>query len=120
MRLPVTLILMIATAASYAQAPVEDGRQRQDALQREQQKAGVAYREMRQAEFAAKQAAEDNRQADAEYRNAQKRADELKHQADAEKKKLDAAKAKEAQARKSYDTAVNAADRDSRATTGKK
>lgn len=120
MRLPVTLILLIAAGASHAQAPVEDARQRQDALQRDQLKAGSAYREMRQAEFAAKQAQEDYWQADAAYKAAQKRADELKRQADADQKKLDAAKAKEAQARKIYEAAVDAADRDSRAAGMKK
>jgi predicted nucleic acid-binding Zn-ribbon protein len=99
---------MAAAAASYAQAPVEDARQRQDTLQRDQQRAGAAYRALRQAEFETKQAAEDNRRADAEYRNAQKRTDELKGQADAASKKFDAARAREAQARKAYDAAVNA------------
>lgn len=120
MRLPVALILIFAAGASQAQAPVEDARERQDTLQRDQLKAGSAYREMRQAEFAAKQAQEDFWQADTAYKAAQKRADELKRHVDAEQKKLDAAKAKEAQARKIYDTAVNSADRDSRATATKK
>jgi len=110
---------MIAAGAAHAQVPVEDARPPQDLLQRDQLKAGAAYRELRQAEFAAKQAQEDFRQADAAYRAAQKRADELKPQADAEKKKLDVAKAKEEQARKSYEAAVNTVDRDSRGATKK-
>ncbi len=118
MRIPVILILVIATGVSYAQtqppAPVEEARPRQDTLQRDQLKAGTAYRELRQAEFAARQAQEDFRQADAAHKAAQKHADDLKRAADAEKKKLDEAKAKEAQARKLYDAAVDTTDRDSR------
>ena len=119
MRLSIALILMFAAGAGHAQAPVEDARDRQDTLQRDQLKAGASYRDLRQAEFAAKQAAEDFRQADTAYKAAQKHVDDLKRQADAASKKLDAAKAKEAQARKAYDAAVNTADRDSRGAAKK-
>ena len=56
MRLLILVLLTMANAAGHAQAPVEDARQRQDTLQRDQQKAGAAYREMQQAQFAAKRA----------------------------------------------------------------
>ena len=52
------------------------------------------------------------RQAEDIYKDTQKRADEARRDAEAAKKKLDAAKLKEAQARKAYDAAVNAVDRD--------
>lgn len=110
MRLLAATLLMMAAISNYAQAPVEDVRQRQDALQRAQQKAGAAYRELRQAEYEAKQAGQDYAQADADHKAAQKRADETRRQTDAAKKKLDAAKTKETQTRKSYDAAVNAVD----------
>ena len=110
MRLFLATVLIIAAVSSRAQAPVEDARQRQDAILHGQQTAGVAYRELQQAEFAAKQAEQDYLQADADYKTAQKRADEFKRLADAAKKNLEAAKAKEATARKSYDAAVNAVD----------
>jgi predicted nucleic acid-binding Zn-ribbon protein len=113
MRLLAILLLTMATTAGYAQAPVDDARQRQDTLQRDQQKAGAAYREMQQAEFAAKRADEDFRQADADYKAAQTRADELKRHADTAKKNLDTGHAKAEQARKSYDAAVDAVERNS-------
>jgi hypothetical protein len=114
MRLFTAALLMTAAASGLAQAPVEDRRLRPDAILQGQQKASAAYREMQQAEYAAKQAEHEYRQADADYKAAQKRADELKRPADAAKKKFDAAKAKEATARKSYDAAVNAVDQSSR------
>jgi chromosome segregation ATPase len=112
-RLLTAALLMTAAASSLAQAPVEDARLRQDALLQGQQKAGVAYRELQQAEYAARQAEQEYRQADADYKAAQKRADELKRLVDAAKKNLDAAKAKETSARKSYEAAVNAVDQSS-------
>lgn len=42
MRLLVLVLLTMATTTGYAQAAVEDARQRQDTLQRDQQKAGAA------------------------------------------------------------------------------
>jgi predicted nucleic acid-binding Zn-ribbon protein len=113
MRTLIFVLLTMASAAGYAQAPVEDARQRDDTLQRDQQKAGAAYREMQQAQFAAKRAEEDLLQADADYKGAQTRADELKRHADTAKKNLDSARAKAEQARKSYDAAVNAVGRTS-------
>jgi predicted nucleic acid-binding Zn-ribbon protein len=113
MRLLILVLLTLANAVTYAQAPIEDARQRQDTLQRDQQKAGAAYREMQQAQFTAKQAEQDFRQADADYKAAQTRADELKRNADAAKKNLDAAHAKAEQARKNYDAAVDAVGRNS-------
>jgi hypothetical protein len=114
MRLFTAALLTTAVASSLAQAPVEDTRLHQDLILQGQQKEGVAYRELQQAEYAAKQAVQEYRQADADYKAAQKRADELKRPVDAAKKNFDAAKANEATARKSYDAAVNAVDQSSR------
>lgn len=113
MRLLLAMLSMTAAVSSFAQAPIEDVRQRQDAILQGQQRAGTAYRELQQAGYAAKQADQDFRQADADYKSAQKRADDLKRQVDAAKKNLDAAKAREAKARKAYDAAVNAVDQSS-------
>lgn len=113
MRLLTAALMMTAAASGLAQAPVEDKGSRQDSILQSQHKAGVAYRELQQAEYAAKQAEQEYRQADADYRAARRRADELKRPADAAKKNLDAAKAKEAIARKSYAAAVNAVDQSS-------
>lgn len=108
MRLLMALVLMSAVTTGYAQAPVADS------LQQDQQKAGVAFRELRRAEGVTTQAEQEYRQADADYKATQKRADELKNHADAAKKRADAAKANETQARKKYDAAVNAVDQDAR------
>ncbi len=107
-------LLAVLVPAAFAQAPVEDARLNPQALQQEQQKAGMAYRELQQAGYEAKQAELEYRQADADYKGAQKRADEFKRHADAAKKNLDAAKAREEQARKSYAAAINAVDQSSR------
>ena len=103
---------LIVAATSFAQAPVVTGRPSEAQVQHDQMKAGNAYREMQRAEQAPRDAEHDFRQADGIYKDAQKRADEARREADAAKKKLDAAKVKEAQARKAYDAAVNAVDRD--------
>ena len=113
-------LLAAVVPVALAQAPVEDARLNRDALQQAQQKAGAAYRAIRQAEFEAQQAELDYRQADADFKAAQKRADEFKRLADAAKKNLDAAKAKEAAARKSYTAAVNAVDQASRPASSTK
>jgi hypothetical protein len=105
-------ILIAVAAGAHAQAPVEDGRLRGEQLQRDQFKAGNAYREMNRAEQAVRDAEQDHRQAEAIQKDTQKRADEARHDAEAAKKKLEAAKLKEAQSRKAYDAAVNAVDRD--------
>ncbi len=107
-----TIIFLLAAAPCFAQAPVETGRPSDGQLQRDQMKAGTAYREMQRAEQTTRDAEQEFRQADSIFKDTQKRTDEAKQQADAAKKKLDAAKVKEAQARKAYDVAVNAVDRD--------
>lgn len=102
------LIFLIALAPQvFAQAPVEDARQRQDAVLG-QHKVGAAYRELQRAEYASKLAEQDYLNADAAYKAAQKQATDLQHQAQAAKKNLDAAKAKEARARQAYEQATNA------------
>jgi Skp family chaperone for outer membrane proteins len=111
MRILMAAILFFSTGC-FAQAPVETGRPSGENLQRDQIKAGNAYRDMQRAEQAARDAEQEFRQSDAVYKDAQKRAEEARYQADAAKKKLDAAKARETQTRKAYDAAVNAVDRD--------
>lgn len=106
------MVFLMAATPCLAQAPVVTGRTSESQLQRDQFKAGNAYRDMQRAEQATRDAEQDFRQAESVHKDAQKRADEAKQQADAAKKKLDAAKAKEAQLRKAYDAAVNAVDRD--------
>jgi len=59
MRLLAATLMMLVTVAGHAQAPVEDARQSQDTLQRAQQKAGAAYHDLQQAEFATKRAEQD-------------------------------------------------------------
>ncbi len=111
MRIPLAMLLVFATGC-FAQAPVETGRPSGGNLQRDQIKAGTAYREMHRAEQATRDAEADYRQAEGIHKDTQKRAEEARRDAEAAKKKLEAAKAKEAQARKAYDAAVNAVDRD--------
>jgi septal ring factor EnvC (AmiA/AmiB activator) len=105
------LLIVSATAGlASAQAPVEDGRPRQDSILQSQQKASAAYREMQQAEQARKFAEQDVQRVELEYKAAQKRADDIKHQFDSANAQLTAAKAREAQARKQYDAALNVVD----------
>ena len=111
MRTAVTLVAIGMALSALAQAPAEEARERDGALQRGQQKASAAYRELQQAECETKRAEQDFRQLDADAKALQKRADELKRQADAAKTKLGAAKAKDAQARKSYEAALDAVDK---------
>jgi Skp family chaperone for outer membrane proteins len=106
MRLLMTLVFLMVAIPGHAQT------QPGDAVQIDQQKAGMAFRELRRAEGTTTQAEQEYRQADADFKAAQKRADELKAYADTLKKKAEAAKANEVQARKKYDAAVNAVGRD--------
>ena len=95
----------------WAQAPVQDIVSRDQAIQRSQQKAGAAYRELQQAQYDAKLAEQDVLNAQEAHGAAQKHAEEVKRQLDAASKALAAAKAKEAQARKAYDAALGDVDR---------
>ena len=105
MRILTTLSLLLSASVCYAQAqapaPVETGRAREAQLQVEQIKASNAYREMQSA-------AQEFSRADAVHKELAKRAADAKLQADAAKKKLDAAKAREQQAAKAYENALNA------------
>lgn len=94
-----------------AQAPVEDLRSRDQAIQRGQQNTGTAYRDLRQAQYEAKLAEQDLLNAQEAQTAAQKNADEMKRQLDAAKKALDAAKSREALARKRYEEALGSVDR---------
>jgi len=101
----IAALLLAVPHLGQAQQPADNE------LQRAQQKAGTAYRDVRQAEFEAQQAELDFKQSETDYKAAQKRADDSKRELDASSKKLDAAKAKLADARKRYDAAVNAVDK---------
>lgn len=105
------LALSLALPAAAAQAPVEDRSERETAIQRSQQKAGAAFRELRQAQYEAKLAEQDYLNTVEAHRAAQKNAEELKRQAEAAKKALDEAKAKEARARQRYDEALGGVDK---------
>jgi hypothetical protein len=103
------LLLLVALAAA-AQAPVQDRVGREQAIQSGQQRAGVAYSNLQQAQREAKLAEQDFLNAQEAQRAAQKHAEEMKRQLDGAKKAVDAARQKEAQARKAYDEALNAVD----------
>lgn len=102
--------LLLPALVASAQVPVEDLTSREQAIQRSQQRTGAAYRELRQAQYEAKLAEQDFLNAQEAHRLAQQSAEERKRQLDAAKKALDAARAKEAQARKTYDAALTGVD----------
>jgi septal ring factor EnvC (AmiA/AmiB activator) len=77
----------------------------------EQQRVGIAYREMQQAQFEAKLAEQDVQNTQDAFNATRARADTLKAELDKAVKARDAAKAKEAAARKRYDDALNAVPR---------
>ena len=81
MRIICTGLLLLVALAAAAQAPVQDRAGREQAIQRGQQRAGAAYRDLQQAQYEAKLAEQ-------EFLNAQ-----------------------EAQARKAYDEALDGVDR---------
>jgi hypothetical protein len=101
------VIILSAAVTCNAQAPVETGRPSTENLQRDQMKAGSAYREMQNAERTTRDAEQDYRRAESVYKDEQKRVEEARQQTEAAKKKFEAAKAKETQARKAYESAVN-------------
>lgn len=103
-------MLMALAAAAAAQAPVEERKTREQAVQRSQQSAGAAYRDLQQASHEARLAEQDFLNAQDAQRAAQKQADESKRQMDAAKKSLDTARAKEAQARLRYEKALTGVD----------
>ncbi len=108
--------MLVLAGACLAQAPVETARPSGETLQRDQIRAGTASRDMQRAEQATRDAEGDYRQAESIHKDTQKRADETRRDVEAAKKKLDAAKAKELQARKAYEAAVNAVGSDGGAT----
>ena len=106
------LIVLPVAAAAQAPAPVQDAAQsRELGIQNSQRNTSAAYRQLEQARYEAKLAGQDFLNAQEGQRAAQKQADERKRQLDAAKKALDAARAKEAQASKRYDEALNGVDR---------
>ncbi len=109
----ILLACMASGALAQAQKPalVEDVSGRDGPMLQGQQRAGIAYRELQQAQYETRLAEQDYLNAEDANRAARKRADEFSRQAEAAKKTLDAAKVKEAAARKAYENALNAVDR---------
>jgi|SRR5882672_231635 len=110
MRIYTGFVLLLTATAAWAQAPVQDLSNREQAIQRSQQNSGAAYRDLQQLRYEAKLAEQDFLNAQEAQRAAQQRADEMKRQLDAAKKSLDTARAKEAQANKRYEEALNSVD----------
>jgi len=110
--LTIMLVCVVSGAVAQAQkpAPVEDLSGKESAVL-SQQRAGMAYRQLQEAQYQTRLAEQDYRNADEARRLAQKQADELMRQAETAKKALDAAKAKEAAASKAYEKEVTAIDR---------
>lgn len=109
-----TILLACVASGAVAQtqkpAPVEDVSGREGAVLQNQQRAGIAYRQLQQAQYETKLAEQDYLNAEDARRAAQKRADELRREAETAKKAFDVAKAKEAAARVAYEKEVNAVD----------
>jgi hypothetical protein len=103
-------VLVLAVAAATAQAPVEDAKKREEAIQQRQHQAGAAFRVLQQAQYEAKLADQDFLKAQDAHAAARKQADARKQQLDDAKKALDAAREKVAQARKRYDEALSGVD----------
>ena len=112
MKIWVPVLLSCVSGAAVAQAqkpaPVEDLSSRENVLLQGQQRTGIAYRELQQAQHDAKFAEQDYLNLQDAYEAAQKRADEFRRQAESAKKTRDAARAKEAAARQRYEKEVNA------------
>jgi CRISPR/Cas system-associated endonuclease Cas1 len=105
------LVLLLSAGAAAAQSPAQDRASREHAIQSGQQRAGMAYSNLQQAQYEAKLAEQDFLNAQEAQRAAQKHAEEMKRQLDGAKRAVDAARQKEAQARKAYDEALSAVDR---------
>ena len=107
---PILLSCVSGAAAAQAQkpAPVDDLSGRESMLLQGQQRTGIAYRELQQAQHDAKFAEQDYLNLQDAYEAAQKRADEFRRQAESAKKTRDAARAKEAAARQRYEKEINA------------
>ena len=105
------MVLLLTAGAAVAQTPVQDRAGREQAIQRGQQRAGAAYRDLQQARHEAKLAEQEFINAEEAQRAAQKHAEDMKRQLDGAKKALDAARAKEVQSRKAYDEALDGVDR---------
>jgi len=112
MKIWLPVLISCASAAAVAQAqkpaPVEDLSSKEGVLLRGQQRAGMAYREMQQAQHEAKFAEQDYLNLQDAYQAAQKQADGLRSQFESAKKTLDAARVKETAARQRYEKEVNA------------
>lgn len=107
----ITCVSGAALAQSQKPVPVEDlsnRSSRESVLLHSQQRAGIAYRDLQQAQHEAKFAEQDYLNFQDAHQAAQKRADELRRQLEAAKKTLDAARAKVTAARQRYEKEVNA------------
>lgn len=106
------LVLIFALAAvAQAQAPVQDAAGRGEAIQRGQQRAGAAYRDLQQARREASRAEQAFVDAQTAYEATQTQTDEAKRRFDAAVKARDTARAREQRARKVYDEALDRVDR---------
>jgi hypothetical protein len=100
--------LMTMACGAAAQAPAIGPGSAEDAVLQKQRQAGAAYRELQQAQYAARLAEQDF--LNAQEAAAQEETEERKRQLETAKKALAAAQAKVAQARKRYDDAVTGVD----------
>ena len=105
--LPIVLLGGLAAAAAVAQAPLEE---RAAAVQQAQIRASAAYRELTEAQFQAKLAEQDYVNTQDAHRAAMKTAEDIKRELDKTRKALDAAKARQAQAHKAYEAALDAVE----------
>ena len=101
--LSVVLCALLATSA-LAQTP--DAKQA-EAVQQAQIRASAAYRELTEAQYNLKLAEQDYVNTDDAHRAAAKTAEDIKRELEKMKIALDAAKAREARARKAYETALD-------------
>jgi hypothetical protein len=104
-------LILLSGTVNAGQAPVQTAVEREQALNSAQQRAGAAYNEAQLARQNAKRAEQDFLSAQELDRAAQKQAAETKKQLSAAKQALDAAKARDANARKAYEQALNEVDR---------
>jgi hypothetical protein len=106
--LPIVLLGGLVAATAGTQPPPEE---RSAAVQQAQVRASSAYRELTEAQFEAKLAEQDYVNTQDAHRAAMQRAEDIKRELDKTKKALDAARARQARARKDYETALDAVEK---------
>lgn len=103
-------ILLLVVTVAEAQAPADEARTRETAIQQKQQQAGAAFRRLEQVQHEARLAEQDFVSARDAHGAAQKQADERRQQLEAAKKALDAARSRVESARKVYEQALTGVD----------